>query len=66
MQGNVDAEVDFASTPSGQYAFSKWLWRVRVVVTASYTTKNKDLLETSDFLSNKDNKVVVERVAYPT
>ena len=25
LQGKVDTEVEFASTPSGQYAFSKWL-----------------------------------------
>ena len=66
LQGKVDTEVEFATTPSGQYAFSKWLWRVPVVVTANYTTKNRDLLETSDFLANKDNRVLVERTSPPT
>ena len=65
LQGKVDAEVEFASTPSGQHAFSKWLWRVPIVVTANYTTKNRELLETSDFLANKDNRVLVERTAPP-
>jgi hypothetical protein len=65
LQGKVDTEVEFASTPSGQYAFSKWLWRVPVVVTANYTTKSRGLLETSDFLANKDNRVLVERAAPP-
>ena len=65
LQGKVDTEVEFASTPSGQYAFSKWLWRVPVVVTANYTTKNRNLLETSDFLANEGNRVLVERTAPP-
>ena len=63
LQGKVDTETEFAATPSGQYAFSKWLWRVPVVVTANYTTANRDLLETNDFLGNSDNRVVVERRA---
>ena len=66
LQGKVDTEVEFASTPSGQYAFSKWLWRVPIVVTANYTTKNRGLLETSDFLANQGNRVLVERTAPPT
>jgi len=66
LQGKVDTEVEFASTPSGQYAFSKWLWRVPVVVTANFTTKNRALLETSDFLANTDNRVLVTRTAPPT
>ena len=65
LQGKVDTKTEFASTPSGNYAFSKWLWRVPVVVTANYTTRNRDLLEQNDFLANKDNRVVVERTAPP-
>ena len=63
LQGKVDTETEFAATPGGQYAFSKWLWRVPVGVTANYTTANRDLLETNDFLGNSDNRVVVERRA---
>jgi len=66
LQGKVDTEIEFASTPSGQHSFSKWLWRVPVVVTANYTTKNRQLLETSDFLANRDNRVLVERTAPPS
>ena len=65
LQGKVDTETEFAATPSGQYAFSKWLWRVPVVVTANYTTKNIDLLANNDFLANPDNRVVVEHIAPP-
>ena len=60
LQGKVDAKSEFASTPSGQHAFSKWLWRVPVVVTANYTTRNRDLLDHNDFLANPDNRVLVE------
>ena len=66
LQGKVDTEVEFASTPSGQYTFSKWLWRVPVVITANYTTKNRELLETSDFLANKNNRVLIEHTSPPT
>ena len=65
LQGKVDTETEFAATPSGQYAFSKWLWRVPVVVTANYTTKNIDLLSHNDFLANPGNRVVVEHIAPP-
>ena len=32
-----------------------------LVVTANYSTKNRDLLHTDDFLSHRDNRVLVER-----
>ena len=63
LQGKVDAVTEFAATPSGQYAFTKWLWRVPVVVTANYTTSNRDLLNNNDFLANADNRVVVKLAA---
>ena len=66
LQGKVDTTAEFASTPSGQHAFSKWLWRVPVVITANYTTRNRDLLQNNDFLGNSDNRVVVERTSPPT
>ena len=65
LQGKVDTKSEFASTPSGQHAFAKWLWKVPVVVTANYTTRNRDLLSDNDFLGNPDNRVVVERTAPP-
>ena len=65
LQGKVDTETEFASTPSGQYSFAKWLWKVPVVVTANYTTKNRSLFETCDFLGNTENRVLVELAASP-
>ena len=64
LQGKSDAKVEFASTPGGQCAFSKWLHRVPVVVTANFTTKNDKLLVDDDFLGNLDNRVLV-RLAAP-
>lgn len=66
LQGKVDAQVEFASTPSGNYAYSKWLWKVPIVVTANYTTRNLDLLQENDFLGNSGNRVLVEHVAPQT
>ena len=65
LQGKVDTEVEFAATPSGKHAYSKWLWKVPVVVTANFTTRNSDLLQQNDFLANGDNRVLVQRTAPP-
>ena len=64
LQGKYNGLVEFASTPGGQCAFSKWLHRVPVVVTANFTTKNDNLLVDDDFLGNLDNRVLV-RLAAP-
>ena len=64
LQGESDFRVEFASTPGGQCAFSKWLHRVPLVVTANNTTKCPELLDNNDFLGNLENRVVV-RLARP-
>ena len=61
LQGKVDRVVTFAETPSGGYSYRKWLWRVPIVVTANFTTKNQDLLLNDDFLGNTENRVIVQR-----
>ena len=65
LQGKVDTEVEFAFTPSGNCAYSKWLWKAPIIVTANDTTRNRDLLKENDFLANGDNRVLVERSAPP-
>ena len=65
IQGKVDVESEFASTPSGNYAYTKWIWKIPIVATANYTTRNLDLLRSNDFLGNGGNRVLVERVAPP-
>ena len=61
LQGKSDGVVEFASTPGGQLAFTKWLHRAPVVVTANFTTKNRGLLNDDDFLGNAENRVLVQR-----
>ena len=61
IQGKVDRVVSFGETPCGAYAYKKWLWRVPIVVTANFTTKGRDLLDSDDFLGHPDNRVVVRR-----
>ena len=63
LQGKSDANIEFASTPGGQLAYSKWLHRVPIVVTANHTTKNPQLLDDDDFLGNGDNRVLIRRSA---
>ena len=63
LQGKVDAKVEFASTPGGTCAYTKWLHRVPLVVTANFTTKNRHLLDSDDFLGHEQNRVVVHRTA---
>jgi len=59
LQSKYDNMVEFGTTPGGQCAYHRWLWRIPVVVTANFTTKNKALLESDDFLGNPGNRVVV-------
>ena len=58
LQGKVNTKTEFASAPQR-------LWKVPLVVTANYTTRNRDLLEHNDFLANPDNRVVVECTGAP-
>ena len=39
--------------------------KTSIVITANYTTATRELLHTSDFLANKDNRVLVERASAP-
>ena len=59
LQGKCDNRVEFASTPGGQCAYSRWLFRVPVVATFNYSTANLDFLETDDFLGTASNRVLV-------
>ena len=59
LQGKSDARVEFASTPGGQCSYVKWLHRVPIVVTANYTTANRQLLDIDDFLGHRANRVLL-------
>ena len=64
---NVEIERNFRHSHEelgqthGQCHLTSGLWRVPVVATANFTTKNRQLLEADDFLGNPDNRVLVER-----
>ena len=60
LQGKYDLMAEFGSTPGGQCAYFKWLWRVPIIITANFTTRNRKLLDSDDFLGNLGNRVLVE------
>ena len=51
--------VEFASTPGGQLAYKKDLYRLPIVVTIDDATTNLNLLHENDFLSNRANVCVL-------
>ena len=59
IQGKYDGELEFASTQGGTCAFELDLWRVPVAVTINYATRNRELLQTDDFLGHPDNRELV-------
>lgn len=59
LQGKYDTLLEFASTPGGQCKYSKYLFKVPIVATANYSTKNLNFLETHDWLSKPGNRTVV-------
>ena len=65
LQGKYDERVEFASTPGGQLAYQRWLYRVPFVATVNYSTENLEFLRTHDWLQKPDNCVVVELLAAP-
>ena len=60
LQGKYDERADFATTPGGQCAYRRWLYRVPFVATVNYSTANLEFLRTHDWLSKTNNCVVVE------
>ena len=59
LQGKYDALAEFATTPGGQCAFCKDLFKLPVVATINNSTRNLQYLLTDDFVSNKDNVVLL-------
>lgn len=60
LQGKYDAPVEFASTPGGTCAYSKYLFAVPTVLTINYSTENLGFLESHDWLGKASNRVVVQ------
>ena len=65
LQGKYDERVEFASTPGGQCAFRRWLYRVPFAATVNYSTANLGYLKTHDWLNKPDNCVLVELETSP-
>ena len=59
LQSKYDARLELGTTPGGQCAYHKWLWRIPIVVTANNTTTGHDLLDSDDFLGNPANRVLL-------
>ena len=60
IQGKCDYCVEFGSTAGGTCAFHLDLFAIPIVATINGSTRNQNLLETDDFLSNPGNRVLVE------
>ncbi|CAE7470127.1 unnamed protein product [Symbiodinium sp. CCMP2592] len=59
MQGKYDARVEFATTPGGTCAYSKYLFAVPIAVTINKSTRNLDFLDTHDWLKHPSNRVLL-------
>ena len=60
LQGKCDAPVEFASTPGGTCSYTKYLFKVPVVVTLNKSTANLQYLREHDWLGKPGNRVLVE------
>ena len=59
LQSSCHRVVEFASTPGGTRAYQKYLFKIPIVVTVNYSTKNLDYLQNHDWLKHESNRVVV-------
>ena len=57
--------MEFSSTPGGQHAYSKYLYRVPIACSINYSTRNLDFLESNDFLGNDRNRVLMKLTERP-
>ena len=59
LQGKYDSEVEFASAPGGQCAYSHDLYAIPMVATVNLSTANLGMLEAHDWLSKASNRRVI-------
>ena len=59
LQGKYDSLVEFASTPGGQCAYSHDPFAIPIIATINNATRNRDLLQTDDWLGHPDNRVLM-------
>ena len=65
FQAKYQKCTEFVSSPTGQSAYSLYLYAVPFVVTANFSTANLCLLDTDDFLSKPQNCVVLRLMERP-
>ena len=65
FQMKYDAIHEFASTTSGQFSYQHWLFQAPTAATINYSTKNRHLLQESDFLGKDRNRVLFELTEPP-
>lgn len=65
LQGKYNGELEFGSTQGGTCHYDLDLYAVPIVVTANYSTKSLELLETDDFLGKPENRVLVHFKGFP-
>ena len=59
LQCKYNAVLEFGSTPGGQCAYYKYLFRIPFIMTCNLSTHNLGLLETDDWLGKPQNRVVL-------
>jgi len=60
FQGKYSEPVEFGSSPCGQNAYKRYLYKIPMVVTVNYSTTGLDLLHRDDFLGKEQNRVLFE------
>ena len=65
LQGNYEAVTEFASTTGGTCTYYKDLWKVPVVATVNFSTRNLEFLTSHDYLSKKENVHLLNFSARP-
>lgn len=60
LQGKYDGRIEFATTQGGTCFYTKYLFKIPTVVTINFTTKNRSYLQSNDWLSKPQNRVVLE------
>ena len=60
LQGKYDSLVEFASTPGGTCAYTKYLYAVPTVVTFNHSTANLQFLLVHDWLKHEKNRILVD------
>jgi hypothetical protein len=62
LQGKYDHLVEFATTQGGALSFSKYLFRIPVIVTVNWSTRNMQFFTEHDWLRRPENCVLLDWV----